>query len=158
MFYEEDPIKFWMRKTWWRYNKLFNINKRCNVFTVMTHKNKKIILFVFAKHFIAGKCLVRVTAFPTMQKHFYGEIFVQWCITIIVRGSLSSSASLWGPFSIVIYSSQVVQGISVRQNNVWRQWRLRSSCDRCCRTNRGQGEVSDKRRPTNYRKWDKRQS
>ena len=31
--------------------------------------------------------------FPTVQKHFHGEIFVQCCITTIVRGSLSSNAS-----------------------------------------------------------------
>ena len=64
---------------------------------------------------------------------------------------------LWAPFSIVIYSSQVVQGISVRQNDVWRQWPLWLSCDRFYQTKRGQGEVSDQRRHTIYRKWDKRQ-
>ena len=39
----------------------------------------------------------------------------------------------------------MIQGISVRQNDVWRQWLLWPSCDRCYRTKRGQGEVS-----TNY--------
>ena len=64
---------------------------------------------------------------------------------------------LWGPFSIVIYSSQVVRGISARQDDVWTQWLLWPVCDRCYRTKRGQGEAFDQRRPTNYRKWDIRE-
>ena len=31
---------------------------------------------------------------------------------------------LWGPFFVVIYSLQVAQDISVRQNDVYRQWPL----------------------------------
>ena len=43
--------------------------------------------------FQTSKCLGRVTVFPTVQKHLHGKIFVQWCITIIDRGSVSSNAS-----------------------------------------------------------------
>ena len=64
---------------------------------------------------------------------------------------------LWGPFSIVIYSSQVVRGISVRQNDVWRRWPLWQIYDRCYRAKRGQGEASDQKKTTNYTKWDTRQ-
>ena len=59
-----------------------------------------------------------VMAYPILQKELHGKIFV--------RGSLSSKLEksvklLLALSSIVIYSSQVVQEISVRQNAVLRQ-------------------------------------
>ena len=39
-----------------------------------------------------ANCLVRVTAFLILQKHLHREIFLQWCIIIIIRGSLSSKS------------------------------------------------------------------
>ena len=49
---------------------------------VMTHK--KPFCSVWPNLFYTAKCLVRVTAFPTLQKHNHGDIFMQWCIIIII--------------------------------------------------------------------------
>ena len=43
-----------------------------------------------------------------------------------------------------------------QQKDIWRQWLLWHSCDCCYWTKCGQGEVSDRRRSTNYGKWDER--
>ena len=85
-----------------------------------------------------------LTAFLTVQKHLYGEIFVQWCNAIIVRGSLSRNTSkvcLTTLGTILHRDLQCtsVQGISVRQNDVWRQWSLWTICDCWYRTKRTQG-------------------
>ena len=64
----------------------------------MTHAHKKIVPFLPAKlvlvSLLGGKMhiSVRVTALPALQKH-HTEVFVQCCITITVKGSLSSKAS-----------------------------------------------------------------
>ena len=99
--YEDDPIHFLMCKIWWHQNKLFHISIECNVSIVITPSHTHNLQLLSAKLVLDDKN-VWLTAFPTVQKR--GESFVQWCITIIVRGSLTSNASkiyetVWGPFS-----------------------------------------------------------
>ena len=90
----------------------------------------------------------------TFTENFFCSDVLQLSSEYVFPAKISKFVKLlWGPFSVVNYSSQVVQGISVRQNDAWRQWPLWPTCDRCYRTKRGQGEVSDQRGPTNYIIW-----
>ena len=88
----------------------------------MTQKN---LLLLLAKLVPDGKMFGKGESFADsaeMSSLSSWEFFVQRCIMIIIRGNLSSNVSklLWEPFFIVIYSSQVVQEISVQKNDVWK--------------------------------------
>ena len=156
--YEEDPIHFWKHKIWrCHFFFLSYINTRvqcCHSYETLTHK----ICSFWPNLFRMAKCLVGVMSFLTLEKHLpsvHGEVLVQWCIMIIVKGSLSSKTSK--VCQTALGSSQLIQGISVLQNDVWRQWPLWPSCVHCYQTICGHSEVSNPRRPTNYRQLDKRQ-
>ena len=67
-----------------------------------------------------AKCL---EAFPDMQKLHHRAIFMQWCTTTIVRGSLPTKLPkfvklLWEPISTAMYSSSLVQGIEQWYNRL----------------------------------------
>lgn len=63
------------------------INTMSNVMV----KAKKI--FLSAKLVLGGKMFGKGDNSLKWQKHLHGEIFMQWCIMIFVKGSLSSNAS-----------------------------------------------------------------
>ena len=99
--------------------------------------------------FLTAKCLVRVTAFPTVQKHLHGEIFMQWCIMIIVRVPAvlpKFVKMLWEPFSIVIHTSQWYKEFQFGRTT-FEDLPLRPACEHCYWTYRAKVECLMKEDP-----------
>lgn len=150
-----DSVTFWMLKS-------NNITTKfaptqSAVLSELRHKNH---CSFWKNLFEMAKYLVRVVAFSILQKHLHRERFMQWCMMIIVRESISSKTSqvCQTAFGTCLYHNQ--QFTHGTRHFILGKCHLKSvtilwpSTDHCYQTKCGQCEGSDQRKPTSCTKWD----
>ena len=148
-----------MCKIWWRDNKLFYFNTDWNVFIVMRHTR---ILFLKAKLDIDGKMFGEGDGFPdsaeTPRIDFYAMMYYDYrwknsfqrCLSFSdCFGDYSSSWSTTHRSGIRNFTSteRRLKTVTIMAN----LWSLvpNKTWDKL--------EVSDQKRPTNYKRWGNRQ-
>ena len=134
----------------------FNVNTECTVFIVIRH-TKKLFCSFGSNLFETAKCLVRVTAFPTVQKwgEFCAMIYYDYCQGKFFQqcfqslsGCFVNHSPSWSAVHKWYKELQFCRMMFEDRTIVANQWPLLLN-------KQGQDEVSDQRRLTNNRKWDK---